>query len=113
MADNETSTFPKMGDSPLEDFINVSGDRSPYTKPVARKGPGAQDSMDGPGGGRGRGATLKEGNGPKFAPQTQICYTNDPVAHATGRGMRKVPSAIGNRDFWDDRASQSGETIVP
>jgi hypothetical protein len=113
MADNETTHFATMGEFPLEDFINVSGQRSGYTQPVQKKGPGAQDSMDGPGGGRGRGPVLKEGNGPHFAVQTQICYTNDPVAHGTGRGMRKVASAVGNRDFWDDRASQSGQTIVP
>lgn len=117
MADAERSTFEKMGETELTShLVNVSGDRSKYTTPVAKKGPGAQDSIDGPTSTRGRGKTATgESNGPKFAPQTQICYTNDPVAHGTGRGMRQVASAVGNRDFWSARASNNddGQTLVP
>lgn len=35
-----------------------------------------------------------------------------PEHAATGRGMRTVPSAIGNRDFWDRRTDASGQVIA-
>jgi hypothetical protein len=116
MSDTSKSVFPKMGEYPLEDgsFVNMSGNRSAYTMPVAKKGPSGDD-IDGPTAHRGVGSLATgETNGPKFAPQTKICFTNDPVAHGTGRGMRTVPSSMGDQDFWSDRsASQSGEVIVP
>lgn len=111
MADNATSQFPKMGEEPLTNsLVNVSGNRSPYTKTVARKGPSGDVLATG--GKANRGATeIHEAHGPTFRPQTTICYPNAPEHAATGRGMRTVASAVGNRDFWDQRADGSGQVI--
>jgi hypothetical protein len=53
-----------------------------------------------------------EHNGPRFRPAATIDYPNAPEHAATGRGMRTVPSAIGNRDFWDRRTDASGQVIA-
>lgn len=110
--DSAVSAFPKMGEHPLEgSLVNTSGERSPYTKTVARKGPAGDSETEGA---PVRGHTqISEAQGPTFAPQTTIDFPNAPEASQTGRGMRRVPSSVGNRDFWDDRASQSGKVIVP
>lgn len=103
MADNATSNFPKMGENPMVGtLVNVSGNRSPYTHPVAR--PSQGDALA-TGGTAIRGASSMSGehNGPRFAPVTTICFPNSPEASQTGRGLRTVKSAIGNRDFWDRR----------
>lgn len=103
MADNATSNFPKMGEFALTDsIVNVSGNRSPYTQVQARSGPSADEN---PGGTavRGQMAMNGENPGPRFAPQTTISFPNAPEASQTGRGLRVVPSSIGNRDFWDSR----------
>lgn len=106
------SQFPKMGEEPLVGtVVNVSGERSPYTKSVPRKGP-AGDSESEPATHRGVGADATgEHAGPTFRPVTTLYAQNAAAASDTGRGMRTVRSAIGNRDFWDQRASQSGEVI--
>lgn len=112
MADHTTTHFEKMGESAIEGSLtNMSGKRSPYTIPKAKHAPSG-DAMDGPTAKRGRGKDATgESNGPKFAPQTTICYPNDPVHNATGRGMRKVSPGS---NFWSARASKydDGETIV-
>lgn len=105
------SQFPKMGEHPLEgSVVNMSGNRSPYTMPVERKGPSADGEAE-PAGKRGVTMATGERNGPCFRPQATICYPNAPESGSTGRGMRTVPSRTGNQDFWDNRASQSGEVI--
>lgn len=107
------SQFPKMGEHALEDsLVNVSGDRSPYTKDVARKGPSGDVLATGGKANKGQISMSGEHNGPRFAPVTTISYPNAPEASQTGRGMRTVRSAVGNRDFWDSRSSQSGEVIA-
>jgi hypothetical protein len=105
--------FPKMGEYPLEGgLVNMSGKRSPYTMPEARKGPSG-DAMDGPTGHRGVGPDATgEHNGPRFRPVTTIAFPNSEAASATGRGMRTLPSSLGNRDFWDSRTDGSGEVIA-
>lgn len=106
-----TSQFPAMGEFPLTDsIVNVSGDRSPYTKTVARKGPSG-DSESEPAAVRGQISMDGEHNGPTFRPVTMLYQQNAAEASAIGRGMRTVPSSLGNRDFWDDRASRSGQVI--
>lgn len=111
MSDNATSTFQKMGENPLTGpgcLVNVSGDRSANTIPVARKGPSG-DSESEPAGHRGAITMDGEHNGPRFRPVATLPARPDPK---TGRGMRTVASAVGNRDFWNDgQASQSGEVI--
>jgi hypothetical protein len=107
-----SAQFPTMGEYPLEGgLVNMSGERSAYTTPEARKGPSA-DAMDGPTGHKGAISMSGEHNGPRFRPMTTICYPNTPEAGATGRGMRTLPSSVGNRDFWDRRADGSGEVIA-
>ena len=107
------SQFPKMGEEPLTaSLVNISGQRSPYTTPIPRKGPAADVLATGGTGHRGVGADATgENAGPAFRPQTTICFPNAPEASQTGRGMRTLPSAVGNRDFWDRRSDASGEVI--
>lgn len=97
---SESTTFEKMGDSFITDhLINVSGNRSPYTMPVAKK---STTSDQGPLGGKAnRGAKLiKEANGPACTPVQTINYSNAPEMKNVGRGMRTVPSKAGNGDFY-------------
>ncbi len=112
MAENVTSSFVKMGEEPLTaHLVNASGDRSPYTIFAAKHGPSA-DSEAGDQAVRGVGQMATgEHSGPTFRPVTTICYPNSPESRSTGRGMRTVPSKAGALDFWDDRASQSGQVI--
>jgi hypothetical protein len=103
--------FPKMGEEPLTNsLVNVSGNRSPYTTAVARKGPSG-DSESEPATHRGQTSMSGTHPGPAFRPQTTISYPNAPEASQTGRGMRTLPSAVGNSPFWDRRADESGEVI--
>lgn len=102
-----TDTFEKMGD--YDQVMNMSGQRSPYTMPQARKGPTSPDMGGGNGSAR-KGATLiHEAHGPAFTPVATRGQA--PEYPATGRAIRTVPSAVGNRDFWDRRADQGGEVI--
>lgn len=103
-----STNFPAMGEFPLTDsIVNVSGNRSPYTQTVARKGP-AGDSESEPSAHRGQISMDGEHNGPSFRPVTTLPFQPDPN---TGRGMRTVRSSVGNRDFWDSRSGQSGQVI--
>jgi hypothetical protein len=107
------SQFPKMGEHPLEgSLVNMSGQRSPYTTAVPRNG-ASNDSPDDGGDATHRGQMLMSGehNGPTFRPVTTLYQQNAAAASDIGRGMRTVPSALGDRDFWDQRASSSGEVI--
>jgi hypothetical protein len=102
---NQTSNFPKMGDDGMTSLVNMSGQRSPYTMPEGRKGPGSPDL--GGGGAGGRGSTMiHEAHGPQFRPVASKVYATEYAA--TGRNTRQVPSAVGNRDFWAAR-SLAGE----
>lgn len=105
--------FPAMGEMPLVgSVVNISGNRSPYTQVVPRKGAASdRDPSAGTATHRGR-SMIHEAHGPTFRPMTTVFYPNAPERSGTGRGMRTVPSAVGNRDFWNDRAaSQSGQVI--
>lgn len=97
--DTDTTSFPKMGDDYVTDhLVNISGDRSPYTMPVAKK----QTTTDqGPLGGKAnRSASLiHEANGPACTPIARISYPNAPEASNTQRGMRTMPSKAGVGDF--------------
>lgn len=106
-----STSFPAMGEEPLTShLVNISGDRSPYTTPVARKGP-AGDSESEPAAVRGQ-TEIHDAHGPTFRPQTTICYPNAPEASGTGRGMRTVPSSLGNKDFWDMRNSGADGEVI-
>lgn len=103
-----STNFPTMGESALEDFVNISGDRSKYTMQVPRKGPSADVLAQGGTAHRGQITMNGEHNGPCFRPVTKLPFKAEPE---TGRGMRTVPSSLGNRDFWQQRASSSGQVI--
>jgi hypothetical protein len=109
MATTSASTFPKMGEEPLTNhLVNASGNRSPYTMNAPKHGPSA-DSEPGDQAIRGAGSMATgEHSGPAFRPVTTLPLQSDP---RTGRGMRTVPSKAGVSDFWNDRASQSGQVI--
>ena len=109
MTPTSTSSFEKMGDSGYEGLMNMSGERSPYTMPQARKGPTTPDMGGSPAGGRGS-SMIHEAHGPTFRPVASQSYA--PEYPETGRGMRTVASSVGNRDFWASRAGDNaGETI--
>lgn len=114
MTQHIESNFPKMGEHALEgSLVNMSGARSPYTQPVARKGP-AGDSESEPSAVRGGMQISGEHCGPTFRPVATVSYPNSPEVSQTGRGLRAIPSVAsrtGNGDFWNDRASQSGQVI--
>ena len=97
--DSETTHFVKMGEDYVTDhLINASGNRSPYTLPVAKK---ATTTDQGPLGAKAnRSASLiREANGPACTPVARISYPNSPEASQTQRGMRTIPSKAGLGDF--------------
>lgn len=108
-----STNFPAMGEFPLtEGLVNVSGDRSRNTIPVARKGPSGDVLATGGTAHRGQISMDGEHNGPTFRPVTTLYAQNAAAASDTGRGMRTVPSAMGNRDFWDKRnCNPDGQVI--
>lgn len=115
MSEAVSSSFPKMGEHPLVGtIVNTSGNRSPYTHPVADP---AQGDAIATGGTAIRGVgsdATGEHSGPCFSPQTTISFPNSPEAGETGRGLRTVPSVAsktGNGDFWD-RRGDSGRVIA-
>jgi hypothetical protein len=109
--DAETTSFPKMGDDYVTDhLVNISGQRSAYTMPVGKK---STTTDQGPLGGKAtRSASLiHEANGPACTPIARISYPNSPEAKNVGRGMKTVPSSMGNRDFWGARGDNAGQCI--
>lgn len=106
--DTTTDTFPKMGDGFPGSLVNMSGQRSPYTTPVPRKGP-ASDDIGGGGAGGLSHTMIHEAHGPAFRPVASRGWA--PEYPETGRAIRTVPSAVGNRDFWDRRGDTGGQTI--
>jgi hypothetical protein len=92
----ETSSFPPMGDGWIAHVVNTSGARSPYTKPVGKKGPGSADNPASPAKGNRSATTAKMGsevNGPSGKIVAKISYDNDPNAGLTQRNVRKVNSS--------------------
>ena len=109
MAEQSTSQFPKMGESPLVgSIVNISGQRSPYMQARPRNGPSADGEAENPG--RRTGFQI-EGNGPQCRPMTTISYPNAPEHAQTGRALRPLPPAVGHSDFWDRRTEASGQVI--
>lgn len=108
MKDSVTTEFPKMGDEGIPSSVcNLSGQRSPYTMPVAKKyAPSGRDP--GVGTKKNKGRTLiKEAQGPRGVPVQTIVYPNAPDG-AQGGGQKRtytVKSALGDRDFFKSRAS--------
>ena len=106
MSMTTVSSFPKMGDDGYQGLVNMSGDRSAYTTPVARKGPTTPDMGGGNAGGRSNGGVLHEGMGPTFRPVASSAYA--PEYPETGRNIRPIPSSANRNDFWTARAAAGG-----
>lgn len=111
-SDTEVSTFPKMGDTSITDgLVNVSGNRSPYTMQVPRKGPLGDTGQESQKTNRSA-SMIHEAHGPTFRPVATTCFPNAPEASQTQRGLRTVPSSVGSRDFWDNRSGDGGQVIA-
>lgn len=103
MADKITTEFPKMGDSGIPDsVVNMSGDRSAYTKLVGRKTEGRGASPTGVKKNRGR-SMIHEANGPKGIPVATLYKPNAAQASDTQRNTKIMKPAMGDRDFWAKR----------
>lgn len=108
MADQFTTSFPKMGDEGIpHSFVNMSGARSPYTKTMPRKTMGRGKSPTGVKANRGA-SMINEAHGPKFRPVATLYKQNAAAASDNQRKTYTVQSALGDRDFWKGRkAAQS------
>lgn len=98
-----TTSFEKMGDRGIPDsVVNMSGDRSAYTKLVGRKTMGRGKSPTGVKKNRGRNM-IHEAHGPTFRPVTTLYKANAAAANDTQRNTRLMRPAMGDRDFWAKR----------
>jgi hypothetical protein len=103
MSEKVTTSFPTMGDHGIPDsFVNMSGQRSPYTK-LAPGVPGKNSGPDSAGGIR-KSVQIENANGPRLAPVTKIYEGNAAEANSGLRNVQVVPSAAGVSDFWAQRA---------
>lgn len=111
--DAESSNFPKMGDEELTSHVvNVSGNRSPYTMPVGRKGP-TNDGDPSMGTKQNRSANLiHEANGPRCRTVETISYSNAPESANVQRNMRIMPSKAGIKDFDNARGCDNGGPAI-
>lgn len=96
-----TSNFEKVGDEGIvSHVVNLSGERRPYTIPVAKKGP-TNSNPPGVGATSVRGSSvISEAHGPTFRPVAKICYPESPEMAKTERNTRLVPGGAG---FWGKR----------
>ena len=101
MADNATSSFPKMGESLIGQIVNISGDRTPYTTQVAKKSGKNSNPNLGSKANRGR-SMIRNANGPACHIVTTISYPNSGEAGKTSRNMRRVR---GGSQFYGARAA--------
>lgn len=101
MADRTTTSFSKVGDSFAKSAVNQSGKPSKNTKAVKRKGAsgGALESATAT-----HKSNIPERLGAKLHPTATLYKQNAAAANDTGRNVRLVPSAIGNRDFYNKRS---------
>ena len=107
--DSTTTDFPKVGDV-VAHCVNMSGQRSPYTIPQARKGPTSPDMGGGNGSARRSPSLIHDAQGPTLRPVATRGFA--PEYPETTRAIRTVPSAIGVRGFWQSRAdSNMGDVI--
>jgi hypothetical protein len=101
MADKTNTSFSKVGEGIPKTVVNRSGAPSPKTTPVPKTGNSKGGAIE--------NATAKhrsgklEKLGAKYAPQAKLYKPNAAESSATERNVRLMPSAVGNRDFWDKR----------
>lgn len=102
------TSFPAMGPAGItSDVVNISGQRSPYTKAMPVKGVPANVGIDGPtapaGAAQPANLVNSEVLGPMCKPVTTTCYPNAAGHEQTGRNVKLLPSRTGTGDFWSQR----------
>jgi hypothetical protein len=103
-----TTSFPTVGS--YDHVMNMSGQRSPYTIPEARKGPTTPDMGGGNGSARRSPSVIRNAQGPTLRPVATRGFA--PEYPETGRAFRTVPSAIGVRGFWQSRAESNDGQVI-
>lgn len=100
MADKTTTSFTKVGDSFAKSAVNQSGAPSKHTTPVQKKGAagGALEAAT-----AAHKSNIPERLGAKLHPSATLYKQNAAEANDTQRNVRTMPSAIGNRDFYNKR----------
>lgn len=108
MADPVHTSFPAMGPRGIEQsVVNISGQRSPYTRFQPVQGGPAGVGIDGPtapaGGAQPATLVNSEVLGPCCKPITTTYYPNAAEAGNTGRNVKLLAPRTGTSDFWDQR----------
>lgn len=97
-----TTHFEKMGESLVQNVVNLSSERSPYTTTVPRKTQGRGASPTGVK--KNKGAyQIREAHGPQFHISATLYAANAAEASTTQRNTRVMRAAVGDRDFWSAR----------
>lgn len=105
MSDKAISQFPRMGDELVGQVVNLSGERSPYTKLVSSQATNTNIGPDSVGGHAGQMLIGGEVQGPKFAPQTTLPGGQAAEAAMSGRNVKIMPANHGvSHDFYAKRA---------
>jgi hypothetical protein len=105
----ETSSFPTMGESLIGQVVNMSGARSPYTKPGAKFVTAKSDNQGiGEGTKANRSGTtassnISETNGPTGKIVAKICYSNE--GSEAGKTQRNLKKVSGGSSFYGARAA--------
>ena len=100
MADKTTTSFEKVGENYAKNASNLSGAPSKNTIPVKKKGSagGALEAAT-----AAHKKNIPERLGAKLHPTAVLYKQNAAEANDTQKNVRTVPSAIGNRDFYNKR----------
>ena len=91
MADNATTQFPKMGDEGITSHVvNISGQRSPYTKPTTKEGFGKSGDGDLAHKSNKSATLIHNANGPRCFIAATISYPNSPEASKEQKNVKRV-----------------------
>ena len=111
-----SSDFPVMGESLLSHILNVSGQRSPYTKVVGKQTMGRGASPTGRSAIRPH-TMIHEANGPKCSIQATLYKANSAEASKVLRNTTMVapvierPDHVGSaKTFWTERRQYAQKT---
>jgi hypothetical protein len=103
------SDFPLMGEDVVHQVVNVSGNRSPYTKEVPKQTMGRGKSPTGVMASRGR-SVINEAHGPRCYIQETLYHANAAESSATERNVKIMPKSMSRPDtggalsgFWAKR----------
>lgn len=90
--DNATTQFPKVGDDGIvSHVVNISGQRSPYTKMEPKKGFSKDDAAADPKDKANKGRTMiRNAQGPRPSIQAKICYPNSGESAKVQRNVKRV-----------------------